>query len=85
MHTNAIIANLIAQATTVEDTYPAGCNGYPTKLYGFDREKFAALIVKACADAADMAQAARCKDAGDYVAEQMGFGAEEGVSTWRTE
>jgi hypothetical protein len=47
-------------------------------------EKFAELIVKACADAADMAQDARCKFAGDYVAEQMGFGQEHGVTEWRT-
>jgi hypothetical protein len=78
---NKIIQALIEQATTVEDTYPAGCNGYPTKLYGFDKEKFAALIVKACADAAD---AARGNCPGDYVAEQMGYGAEEGVAEWRT-
>lgn len=81
---NKIIQTLVEQATTVEDTYPAGCNGHPTKVYHFDKEKFAALIVKACADAADMAYDARCKDPGDYVAEQLGYGAEEGITEWRT-
>jgi len=47
-------------------------------------EKFAELIVQACADAADMAQDARCKYVGDYVAEQMGYGQEKGVTEWRT-
>ena len=47
--------------------------------------KFAELIVKACADAADMAQDARCEYAGDYVAEYMGFGQEHGVTKWRAE
>jgi len=46
-------------------------------------DKFAELIVKECADAADMAQEANCRYAGDYVAEQLGFGTEEGVTTWR--
>jgi hypothetical protein len=47
-------------------------------------EKFAELIVRECADAADMAQDAGCKFAGDYVAEQMGYGQEKGVTEWRT-
>jgi hypothetical protein len=46
-------------------------------------EKFAELIVKECADAADMAQDAGCEYAGDYVAEYMGFGQEQGVTEWR--
>jgi hypothetical protein len=46
-------------------------------------EKFAELVVKACADAADMAQDAGCEYAGDYVAEYMGFGEQEGVTEWR--
>ena len=45
---NNLIEELAEQATTVEDTYPAGCNGYPTPSYSFDREKFAELIVKEC-------------------------------------
>lgn len=51
--------------------------------WAFDKEKFAELIVKMCADYADMAQDAGCKYAGDYVAEAMGYGEEEGVVTWR--
>ena len=46
-------------------------------------EKFAELIVKMCADYADMAQDAGCEYAGDYVAEAMGYGVEEGIATWR--
>ena len=48
-------------------------------------EKFAELIVRECANAADMAQDARCEYAGDYVAEYMGFGQEHGVTKWRAE
>lgn len=47
------------------------------------QEKFAELIVRECADAADMAQDAGCEYAGDYVAEYMGYGQEEGVTEWR--
>lgn len=36
-------------------------------------EKFAELIVRECADAADMAWAARCQYCGDYVVEQLGY------------
>jgi hypothetical protein len=50
---------------------------------GVDLEKFAELIVKACADAADMAYDARCEYVGDYVAEYMGYGEQEGVASWR--
>ena len=48
-----------------------------------DLEKFAELIVKACADAADMGYDARCVDAGDYVGEQLGYGEEHGICAWR--
>ena len=47
---NKRIEELIAKATTVEDTYPAGCDGHPVPVYSFDKEKFAELIVKECAD-----------------------------------
>jgi hypothetical protein len=61
----------------------AGRTGLP---YGeVEIQKFAELIVKACANAADMAQDARCEYAGDYVAEYMGFGQEHGVTKWRAE
>lgn len=39
----------------------------------FDKLKFAELIVRECADAADMAWAARCQYCGDYVVEQLGY------------
>ena len=44
---------------------------------------FTELIVRACADAADMGQDAGCEYAGDYVAEYMGYGQPEGVTEWR--
>ena len=46
-------------------------------------EKFAELIVAACADAADDAYWARCPHIGDYVGEQMGYGTDTGITTWR--
>lgn len=46
-------------------------------------EKFGELVVKECADAADMAYDARCAYVGDYVGEYMGFGVEDGIVTWR--
>jgi hypothetical protein len=46
-------------------------------------KKFAELIVRECADAADMSQDAGCEYAGDYVAEYMGYGQEHGVAEWR--
>ena len=46
--------------------------------------KFAELIVRMCADYADMARDAGCKCVGDYVAEAMGFGEQEGVAAWRS-
>ncbi len=53
-------------------------------IIGMDEiEKFAELIVRECANAADMAQDAGCEYAGDYVAEYMGFGEQEGVTAWR--
>ena len=48
-----------------------------------DYIKFASLIVKSCADAADMAYEADCDSPGDYVGEQLGFGQEEGIANWR--
>lgn len=46
-------------------------------------KKFAELIVRMCADYADMAQDAGCEYAGDYVAEAMGYGEKEGITAWR--
>jgi hypothetical protein len=82
---NKRIQELMIQATVREPYYPAGNDGHPEYRTYVSQEKFAELIVKACADAADMAQDARCKFAGDYVAEQMGFGQEHGVTKWRAE
>lgn len=48
------------------------------------RKNFAELIVKKCADAADMAYDARCAYPGDYVGESLGCGTEEGVAVWRS-
>ena len=45
---NKLIKELIAQATTKEEFYPAGCNGCPEYRYDFDKEKFAQLIIRAC-------------------------------------
>jgi hypothetical protein len=49
---NERIKELIEQATTKEDFYPAGCNGYPEYRIYFDKEKFAELIIKECLDMA---------------------------------
>ena len=46
-------------------------------------EKFAELIVRMCADAADMYEG-KSDCVGDCVAEYMGYGAEEGVTEWRS-
>lgn len=47
---NERIQSLVEQATTKEDTYPAGCNGHPVPVYYFDKEKFAELILEECTD-----------------------------------
>ena len=49
---NERIRELIEQATTKQDFYPAGCNGYPDYRYEFDKEKFAELLIRKCADIA---------------------------------
>ena len=46
-------------------------------------EAYGELIVRECADYADMAQDADCPYVGDAVAEYMGYGDEEGVANWR--
>jgi hypothetical protein len=53
-------------------------------LEEFDVDLFAELIVKECADAADMAHAAGCNYPGDYVGEHMGYGEQTGIAAWRT-
>jgi hypothetical protein len=83
---NERIKELAEQATMIKEV---DCEGYLGRSYTrqeeyFDKEKFAELIVKECADAADMAYDARCANPGDYIAEQLGYGVEEGVTEWRT-
>ena len=43
-----LLRELEFKATSVTDSYPAGCNGYPAPVYGFDREKFAELVMQEC-------------------------------------
>ena len=45
-------------------------------------EKFAELIVRMCADAADMYEG-KSDCVGDCVAEYMGYGEAEGITEWR--
>lgn len=44
-------------------------------------ERFALLIVRQCADAADMAQDADCRYVGDYVMESLGFTCTDRIET----
>lgn len=82
---NERIEKLAEQADLLGDCTPTRIDGrYVGYINVADIEKFAELVVKACADAADMAQDAGCKYAGDYVAEYMGFGEAEGVTEWRS-
>ena len=46
---NERIKELIEQATTKESFYPAGCGHHEDRYY-FDKEKFAELIIKECAE-----------------------------------
>lgn len=48
-------------------------------------EKFAEVIVRMCADAADDAYYSFGKDyhPGDYIGEQLGYGKEHGITAWR--
>ena len=43
-----LIQKLVEQATTESKSYPAGCNGYPSIGYDFNKEKFAELIIQEC-------------------------------------
>lgn len=40
---NTLIQHLVEQATSKEEFYPAGCNGY---RYDFNKEKFAELLIE---------------------------------------
>ena len=66
---NQKIEELIKQAT-IEIPHE---REWDTTTTYFDKLKFAELIVKKCADAADMAWNARCQYCGDYVVEQLGY------------
>jgi len=68
---NEKIKAIYLQAMVTEETYPVGCNGNPTIVSSIDYEKFAKLIVNACADAAD--EHVYDNDRGDYVWESFGF------------
>ena len=81
---NERIKELAIQASVwcdenIPEQFSEETNGYGSAW----EEKFAELIVKMCADYADMAYDARCDYPGDYVAEAMGYGEAEGVATWR--
>ena len=79
---NERIKELIEQATVRGEEYLPGNDGHPTPTMYFDKEKFAELIVKMCADAADMYEG-KSDYVGDCVAEYMGYGQEEGIAEWR--
>lgn len=66
----------------VPDTAIDPSNNMPYETTRFSADKFAELIVKACADAADMYEG-KSDYVGDCVAEYMGYGEEEGVAEWR--
>lgn len=77
---NPLISKMTKRAAEI-----AAANATPkqTAAEGIEAflEAFAALIVAECADAADMVTTRG--HVGDYVAEQLGFGAEEGITNWR--
>jgi hypothetical protein len=70
------------QQAQVPDTAIDPSNNMPYETTRFSADKFAELIVKACADAADMYEG-KSDYVGDCVAEYMGYGEEEGVAEWR--
>ena len=72
---------LVADEHTDGDESRLNTDSYHVK--DLIQEKFAELIVRECANAADMAYDARCAYPGDYVAEYMDFGQEHGVTEWR--
>lgn len=75
------VQELILRANEVVFTSPS-TGKVTTKL---NLEKLIELVVKECADAADMAYDARCKYPGDYVVEQLGYGTEHGAANFRVE
>jgi len=77
---NQVFASLKAQAVA---EVSAELSGASAEFAARVEQVFAELIVKKCADYADMAYNARCKYPGDYVAEAMECGVTEGVTAWR--
>jgi hypothetical protein len=70
---NERIQQLAEQATTIVDM--VGPQGYTSSYANFDREKFAELIVRECADRATWAQDTGESDIGGEVLKH--FGVEE--------
>jgi hypothetical protein len=67
---NERIRELAEQATTIVDT--VNSQGYSSSHAYFDREKFAELIVRECADIATINQH-EWHSAGSYVLKHFGF------------
>lgn len=57
--------------------------GYAAPEIATRAQKLIELVIKECADAADMAYDADCPFPGDYVVEHMGMGEDVGAATWR--
>ena len=72
---NKLIAKLYEQAIVIEDGGDYVCGE-------LDPVKFAELIVRMCADAADMYEG-KSDCVGDCVADYMGYGEAEGITEWR--
>lgn len=64
-----VLKELLTEAGVHENWNPADWYSINPAML----DKFAELIVKRCADAADMAYDARCIYVGDYVVEQLGY------------
>ena len=78
---NERIRKLIMQAVKFRLDPDSEC--YEAQVCPEDLEYLAELIVRMCADAADMYEG-NGYYVGDCVAEYMGYGAEEGVTEWRS-
>ena len=79
---NERIKELAEQAKCYADENSAHYLQNPHWIETFEK-KFAELIVRMCADAADMYEG-KSDCVGDCVAEYMGYGQEEGVTEWRS-
>ena len=78
---NERIQQLAIEATKIVETTDH-CSGDSESHTEVDVEKFAELIVRMCADAADMYEG-KSDCVGDCVAEYMGYGEAEGITEWR--